>query len=118
MAIKPEDVKTRLEKTLSSLGYDVQSYDSSGKSGVVPQESDAFQINFSGDDNDPVPITFTIDGTNKLIVYGDVNKLSKFAGPDILLSWEQLLQAINKFTFSTSLSKEIGKDNEFIYIHI
>lgn len=111
----PKDNQTinrSLFDLLDSKGYEPTMLDTSGKAVPIPEEAEVFQFDFIKDGKDYGPVTITIDGLHRLIIYygkgvADSTKEQTDSGDE---SWYSLLRHLKRWAKNNQLSFELNYD--------
>ncbi len=111
----PKDNQTinrSLFDLLDSKGYEPTMLDTSGKAVPIPEEAEVFQFDFIKDGKDYGPVTITIDGLHRLIIYygkgvADSAKEQTDSGDE---SWYSLLRHLKRWAKNNQLSFELNYD--------
>ena len=111
----PKDNQTinrSLFDLLDSKGYEPTMLDTSGKAVPIPEEAEVFQFDFIKDGKDYGPVTITIDGLHRLIIYygkgvADSAKEQTASGDE---SWYSLLRHLKRWAKNNQLSFELNYD--------
>ena len=115
MAKNNESLNDSLFQLLRSRGYDPTLLGTDGKEIPVPEEAEVFQFKFMKDGKDYGPVTISIDGLSKLVVYyGDeVASSPSDEGKTGQDSWYSLLNHLKRFSQQHQLSFEL-KDTDHL----
>lgn len=112
-----ESLNNNLFNLLRSRGYNPTLLGTDGKEIPVPDEAEVFQFQFVKDDKDYGPVTISIDGLHKLIVYfGDsVAKSPSEEGHNEDTNWYSLLNHLKRFSQQHQLSFEVKNTDHLKY---
>ena len=117
MAKNNETLNSGLFQLLRSRGYQPTMLGTDGKEMPVPEEAEVFQFNFIKDEEDYGPVTLSIDGLHKLIVYfGDnvANSPSEETHSEDT-SWYTLLNHLKRYAQKHQLSFEVQNTDHLKY---
>lgn len=109
MAKNNESLNNDLFGLLRSRGYQPTMLGTDGKEIPVPDEAEVFQFKFIKDEEDYGPVTLSVDGLHKLVVYfGDnvANSPSEETHSEDI-SWYSLLRHLKRFSQQHQLSFEV-----------
>ena len=112
-----ESLNNSLFELLRSRGYNPTLLGTDGKEIPVPDEAEVFQFHFVKDDKDYGPVTISIDGLHKLVVYfGDsVAKSPSEESHNEDTSWYSLLNHLKRFSQQHQLSFEVKNTDHLKY---
>jgi len=112
-----ESLNNSLFELLRSRGYNPTLLGTDGKEIPVPDEAEVFQFHFVKDDKDYGPVTISIDGLHKLVVYfGDsVAKSPSEQSHNEDTSWYSLLNHLKRFSQQHQLSFEVKNTDHLKY---
>lgn len=115
MAKNNESLNDSLFQLLRSRGYDPTLLGTDGKELPVPEEAEVFQFRFMKGDKDYGPVTISIDGLSKLVVYYGDEVASSPSGSDNTGqdTWYSLLNHLKRFSQQHQLSFEL-KDTDHL----
>lgn len=117
MSKNAESLNNSLFELLRSRGYEPTLLGTDGKEIPVPDEAEVFQFHFKKDDEDYGPVTISIDGLNKLIIYyGDSVAQSPSGDSESGdISWYTLLKHLKRFAHQHQLSFELKNTDHLKY---
>jgi hypothetical protein len=112
-----ESLNNNLFNLLRSRGYNPTLLGTDGKEIPVPDEAEVFQFQFVKDDTDYGPVTISIDGLHKLVVYfGDsVAKSPSEESHNEDTNWYSLLNHLKRFSQQHQLSFEVKNTDHLKY---
>ena len=113
MAKNNETLNSGLFQLLRSRGYQPTMLGTDGKEMPVPEEAEVFQFKFIKDGEDYGPVTLSIDGLHKLVVYFGDNVATSPDGGDT--SWYSLLNHLKRFSQKHQLSFEVKNTDHLKY---
>ena len=117
MAKNNETLNSDLFSLLRSRGYQPTMLGTDGKEIPVPEEAEVFQFKFIKDEQDYGPVTISIDGMHKLVIYfGDniANSPSEETHSEDT-SWYSLLNHLKRFSQKHQLSFEVKNTDHLKY---
>jgi len=117
MSKNAESLNNSLFELLRSRGYEPTLLGTDGKEIPVPDEAEVFQFHFKKDEEDYGPVTISIDGLNKLVIYyGDsVAKSPSGDSESGDVSWYTLLKHLKRFAHQHQLSFELKNTDHLKY---
>lgn len=112
-----ESLNNDLFNLLRSRGYQPTLLGTDGKEIPVPDEAEVFQFHFIKDNEDYGPVTISIDGLHKLVIYfGDsVAKSPSEESHNEDTSWYSLLNHLKRFSQQHQLSFEVKNTDHLKY---
>jgi hypothetical protein len=117
MAKNNESLNNSLFQLLRSRGYNPTLLGTDGKEIPVPDEAEVFQFHFIKDDKDYGPVTISIDGLNKLVIYYNdaIASSPSEEGHSEDTSWFTLLNHLKRFSQGHQLSFELKNTDHLKY---
>ena len=117
MAKNNESLNNSLFQLLRSRGYNPTLLGTDGKEIPVPDEAEVFQFHFIKDDKDYGPVTISIDGLNKLVIYYNdaIAGSPSEEGHSEDTSWFTLLNHLKRFSQGHQLSFELKNTDHLKY---
>ena len=112
-----ESLNNDLFNLLRSRGYEPTLLGTDGKEIPVPDEAEVFQFHFIKDDEDYGPVTISIDGMHKLVIYFN-DKVAKSPSEESHnedTSWYSLLNHLKRFSQQHQLSFEVKNTDHLKY---
>ena len=115
MSKNNESINNSLFDLLRSRGYSPTMLGTDGKEVPVAEEAEVFQFTFTKDGEEYGPVTVTVDGKNKVIVYFGDNVANSPSDTSGDISWYTLLNYLKRFSHQHQLSFELKNTDHLKY---